>query len=896
MNAKPLIFIYPLSETMKKLKEAIEEISESEGVEVYEVDEISEISQLIPTVGQSLSIYGTPKKCAMSLKTLRKVNAKLNSKVLLINEKGIPRKTLDKFSKIGLTEFIQEPVAAKTLLYKVKLQLKSIVNEDSTDEEESGVKSSGSTSEENEDSMYKSSNKNKNDKDEDGLDYLTKKGPKNKLEVEAIEEEKKKKNYNEEDIESNWQGKVKKEEESYEEEESLEEESEKEESIDGYLRGKKEKEELSLEEDEKQKNKYKDEILESHLKGKLKLDDLDEPEEVPKKAEDTFLDIEEKTKQLQLEAEKNSSYYKGKIKKHANEEEDDELGRTENDSNLLVDEEDADYLEKESEEEQVNKKKKSETQELDIEDNDIKQEHIDEDEEEGITSKKDNYLEEDDKKSPNESEVEHLESEDELGEGSTDKIDKYLRGGKAKKDEEVDEEDSKDLKTKSEELIIDNKENKSKEDQEEDLDDKDYKNEKEIHLLDEEENEEHTHDDQESVSDKEFLEKKKSTELDLEDSLKDKNHKDEDSTEYRSNNPKDNESEEEKEQRKKNQHEEKESKNKAHEGQVDDLTKENLKANSKVEKIQTHYSSEASVSHIDDDWTFGKSDKKREEEESRKNSEDTLTYGEKVDLGEQTIDYRKLKDEFGGITIDREGNNLKKTGPKYYGGDSAKKRTTPTYYRDDEEIVDTEEIEEIEDEEEDSSDIIYEPNSKGLEHVIRVLNFYNSSDLAEEQTYKYIAKVIQTNFNGEVALFYYNEKKGRVTEATNSLNLLSEIEKEEKKPIWEDLISKYRSTWKDTKLPSWSDETFQDSNIQFIYPYFEGTSLMGFSVTWFTSEFDEKRCKELEVTLETLRGFLISNFRKNLNSGKYEGTETKKETKASPVKSFFGKLFGRKTA
>ena len=89
MSSKPLIFVYPLSETMTKLKESIEAIAEDEQIEVYEVDQIAEIAQLVPTIGQSLTIYGNPKKCAMALKQLRKINSKLNSKILLLNQKRI---------------------------------------------------------------------------------------------------------------------------------------------------------------------------------------------------------------------------------------------------------------------------------------------------------------------------------------------------------------------------------------------------------------------------------------------------------------------------------------------------------------------------------------------------------------------------------------------------------------------------------------------------------------------------------------------------------------------------------------------------------------------------------------------------------------------------------------
>lgn len=125
-EGKPLIFLEPLTETVKKLKETIEASAEAEGIEIYEVESPEEYSQLIPTIGQSLTIASSPKKTAQCIQPLRKFIHKNNVKVLLINSKSIPPKTLEKFRKIGLTEYIQEPVPAKTLEYKVNLILRSL--------------------------------------------------------------------------------------------------------------------------------------------------------------------------------------------------------------------------------------------------------------------------------------------------------------------------------------------------------------------------------------------------------------------------------------------------------------------------------------------------------------------------------------------------------------------------------------------------------------------------------------------------------------------------------------------------------------------------------------------------------------------------------------------------
>ena len=610
-----------------------------------------------------------------------------------------------------------------------------------------------------------------------------------------------------------------------------------------------------------------------------------------------MLDIEELKKDISKELTSDLTHYKGSVKNEY-EEEEEEQRKKNSELAILEIEEEKDFIDSEEDEEGLSKRRKSglsieEAQEVEIE-----RDESEEDEEN--QSKKKDKLEVTTDSEVSESSVEHIENEDTSGEGSTDKIDGYLRGGAAKKehDEEDSEKNKKDLKSA---LELEDDIDESELSLDDNADDNDKDNyEKEVELQIDKHEKESKDDNQDELDDEsDYLNKKKNVDLEFEPEDKDLQKKaEDDDKEYQDRkNTKDIEVEEAERTRAASEQEE-EKKRKTHESQTDDLTKEKMKANSKVDKIQTHYSSEASVSHIDDDWNFGKSDKKRPDEDPlKKDDSEHMSYLEKVDLGEQTIDYSKLKDEFGGITIDREANGVKKTGPKYYGGGPGQKAKTPTYYRDEESNEEVSSETEQAEEENSSEDQIFEPVSKGLENIVRVLNFYSVDEDAEMQAYQYVSKIIQRNFDGEVALFYYDEKKARVNEATNSINILGPLELELKKPIWDKLFSKNYRTWKDIKLPTWSDETFQEKDIQFIYPYFEGASLMGFAVTWFTTEFDQKNCQELEVTLETLRGFLISNFRKGLQTGEYNGQDKKEETqKSNPIKSFFGNLFKRKAS
>jgi len=90
-DKKPLIFLEPLSETLKKLKEVISGTADDEGIEIFEVDSLEEMHQLIPTVGQSLTLCSNPKLCAGMLKQNKKAIKRLQSKVILLSPKQIPR-------------------------------------------------------------------------------------------------------------------------------------------------------------------------------------------------------------------------------------------------------------------------------------------------------------------------------------------------------------------------------------------------------------------------------------------------------------------------------------------------------------------------------------------------------------------------------------------------------------------------------------------------------------------------------------------------------------------------------------------------------------------------------------------------------------------------------------
>lgn len=125
-NGKPFIFIHPLSEALQKLLEEYKGKAEAENLEIYELENVAEVTQVLPTLGQSLTITSSPKKCAQILQSSKKIIKKNNLKFILLSPKQLPWKVQQKLTKIGLTECAVEPLPQRTLSYKVNLHLRAI--------------------------------------------------------------------------------------------------------------------------------------------------------------------------------------------------------------------------------------------------------------------------------------------------------------------------------------------------------------------------------------------------------------------------------------------------------------------------------------------------------------------------------------------------------------------------------------------------------------------------------------------------------------------------------------------------------------------------------------------------------------------------------------------------
>lgn len=123
---KSLIFVYPLTPSLKAYYELISVNAAQENIEIYEIDDPNEFNQLFQSLGATIALFGDPKKCLKCLVANKKYTATLGSKILLFSPQLLHKQTLTKFHDLGLTEFLVDPMATKSISYKVNLLLKSL--------------------------------------------------------------------------------------------------------------------------------------------------------------------------------------------------------------------------------------------------------------------------------------------------------------------------------------------------------------------------------------------------------------------------------------------------------------------------------------------------------------------------------------------------------------------------------------------------------------------------------------------------------------------------------------------------------------------------------------------------------------------------------------------------
>ncbi len=856
------------------------ETADEEGIEIFTIEDLMEAGQLIPSVGQSLIVCSNPKKCASILQSNRKPLSKLGSKVILLSPKAIPRKTLEKFMKVGLTECVVEPVPPKTLLYKVKLLLRSI----STRQEESDMEMK---SIKNDESSQVSSN------------------DRQRLEKGIISEE---------STDDLYHRELKKSEELQADYELNARSEKKAEEIDGHWSGSVEKTTKEEEKGNKKNDSSSVDHLESHYKGKLNSTQFEEEDDdLPKRKKQIEVEIDyddfkegtsdtlnfdiddlKKKKKAQVSEstdndnltsdtakEKIETHYKGKIGDFKIDEE--EYGELTTGMDIDLDFSPENKKNKESElYEEDDDEARPRPKELDLDFDEAKKNRTESspsDEEE--ERKKDKALDLDlsDDRDRNHSRPEETKTKKDPHTGDVDHIETMLKGHlDHRKDSEEEKEDYRDS---SEDIDLDfeKSSNRQESNQQDDEDDFYEKNKVTLEFTDApdykkdkaEQAEESFYDRDSADSQNSAQAKERERETQSSDEEEDEHERKKNvqlefaDTKDRSKSARGDEEEDFLRTKKVGQEEK-------------EMGPKRSPIDAHSEHIQTYYKSGEGIKHVDDNWD-NKYERRPQEKEEKAASEDrVLQMLTKENLGEQTIDYKRLKEQFEAISMGSDGK-LKMADVLITDSVSGKKSKGPRYYREDIVTQDSQASEEENTEDDESKNQIFVPAPAGLDFVIQMTNYYSDKELSEIDHFSKATEHIWNKFGAHCCFFIRRPEKSEYEIAHQKLIESTDPESAQAQFSIEQAMETRFDTWALMSLPYWLDHTFQSDKQVFFFPYTEGAQKIGFATVHFFHKIEEASSSEIEVILESVRGVYLQAFHKTGLEGNYN-----KEKKEGPKK------------
>ncbi len=896
---KPIIFLYPLSVSLKKYLDLVQETQEEEKIDIYEVDDLNEAAQIVPTIGPSLVMASSPKKCAQMLQQ-NKVALKANSsKVLLLSEKELPNKIVQKLQKFGLTQYLQEPVNPKSLLYKVGLLLKALpIDEvDQVETEEDQVFKSDEPAIIDSDTKQRVEKGIILDDEPGGIEAKSH----HDIEIELINSGKKEKEHEIElNLESGTQADNKNSALSLISDEEEDAPKTNDNEIDTYYKNIKDKDEVKLEissssskeSDEKEgpASEFESDVFmlsDSDIKIDIESSphSSDKPEEFDEDLSMHLKDLDNRHLDLSSDINKEESLdlKMSEADKKVDHEIDDLYGS--NDQNIEQQEDLILNLEN------GKKVKAKEEVELTLSSNkELKDRDQDEDFDSLYDIKSEKKLDvstEDSKRldSSTELKVESESNEDvskieDTGDSeinveesdlnlniqqdkNKDNHELTLAQSNRKVEGESDDDDlAGDLpKRKGTELDIKEQDqvlgdNKKKSDEENIIS---LKDSSKLKVDSEEENENHTaleidgkkkEEDQSHLNLDDTKKKAKEDELDLLDS--DKKIK-----------AKGNTIQIEGEERK-----------------VADDVELKLSAGKKLDKL---------VERKEYDWE--KSDRKKVDEDfgpwvSRESQKLEIDFEKKA--SEEVIDYRALRKQFDDAALLEREKRFKKDHHIDSESDSGKAEGTR---QNDESLAGIEDLDAQDSEEEEEEEIkdVHEPKPRGVEFIVKIFQMYLNKR-SDAQIFLYISNVLYKEFGGITGFFLFNKEK----HADEIYSAAHNIEYSGNRQVliddWEKEKKTNRPIWQTYRLPHWSDHKFIKNENQFTYPYFEGVDHIGFSVVNFPKGITAEQSNKIEMILEGARGIFLQRLRDSGIQGQYGDQRDEGKEK----KGLLGKFFGKK--
>ncbi|MDH4469286.1 MAG: hypothetical protein QE271_14605 [Bacteriovoracaceae bacterium] len=125
METIALIFLYPLSKSLRKIFQIVQE-KKDERFQVYEVDTGAELIQIMEMSKAAIVICGEDKKLIKVQSGHERFFAERRNKLMLTSTKRLSPKEVNALYEKNIQDFFQEPVNEKMLYSKLEFHLKSL--------------------------------------------------------------------------------------------------------------------------------------------------------------------------------------------------------------------------------------------------------------------------------------------------------------------------------------------------------------------------------------------------------------------------------------------------------------------------------------------------------------------------------------------------------------------------------------------------------------------------------------------------------------------------------------------------------------------------------------------------------------------------------------------------
>lgn len=127
-----IVFLYPISEKLKELKD---ELENDESYVVYELDSVAEYGQLIGVMDHSITLSSDFKKTEQYLNECKKFVKGKTAKNFLVQDKNILPHMFTKLQRLGLNEVMQESLPLKSIMHKVNMFFNPFDQKEKAEEE-----------------------------------------------------------------------------------------------------------------------------------------------------------------------------------------------------------------------------------------------------------------------------------------------------------------------------------------------------------------------------------------------------------------------------------------------------------------------------------------------------------------------------------------------------------------------------------------------------------------------------------------------------------------------------------------------------------------------------------------------------------------------------------------